>query len=255
MPVLIVVGILVVAAIGAYAWWSHQKTQEAFQTLLTRDGLTPTGQPCGLGESLLVMLRACPKGDRRYGLKYGVTGPITTTVAGQERTIDCAAFVWWWEEKQTRTDSKGHTTTSYSKRDRVVGAIRLPSEVPSVSIAPEGLLTKWGIGGRGDFQLESEEFNRRFDVRVQDRDRAIAIRLFDAQFQRFLLEMFRGRSIELFGQVLLVAGDPAGEDSALFGDIKELPGARRDAALVAGRLPESFWRGLTSGPGSAGGAA
>lgn len=250
---LIVIGILVAVAIGAYAWWRHQKTNEAFQTLLTRDGLTPTISPCGLTESLLVMLRACPRGDRRYGLKFGATGPTTATVAGQEHRLECAAFVWWWEVKQTHTDSKGHTTTTYAKKDEVVGAIMLPREVPSVSIAPEGLLTKMGIGGRGDFQLESEEFNRRFDVRVQDRDRALAIRLFDAQFQRFLLEMFRGRSVELFGRVLLVAGNPAGEDGALFGDIKELPGARRDAALIASRLPESFWRGLGS-PDMDGGA-
>lgn len=249
-----IVIVLAIVAFGAYWWWSHQKTEEAFQTLLTRDGLQPTSQPCGLSDGLLVMLRACPKGDRRHGLKHGVTGRVTATVAGAPSEVDCAAFVWWWEERQTHTDGKGNTTTSYSKRDRVVGAIALPTEVPSVSIAPEGLLTKFGIGGRGDFQLESEEFNRRFDVRVQDRDRALAIRLFDAQFQRFLLEMFRGRSIELFGRVLLVAGDPAGEDSALFGDIKELPGARRDAALIASRLPESFWRGLSAGPDSTGGA-
>lgn len=245
--------IVAIVAFGAYWFWSHQKTEEAFQTLLTRDGLMPTSQPCGLPDGLLVMLRACPKGDRRYGVKYGVTGPVSAKVNGASQELDCAAFVWWWEERQTRTDGKGHTTTTYSKRDRVVGAIALPAEVPSVSIAPEGLLTKWGIGGRGDFQVESEEFNRRFDVRVADRDAPLAIRLFDAQFQRFLLEMFRGRSIELFGRVLLVAGDPAGEDSALFGDIKELPGARRDAALIASRLPESFWRGLASG--SSGGAA
>ncbi len=245
MAVILIV-LVVALAIGAYAWWRYKKTQESFQTFVVRERLLPTTTPCGLGEGRLRLLRACPQGDRRYGVSYGAAGPTRVTVAGEETEAECAAFVWWWEERHTSTDSKGHTTTSYSKKDRVVGAIRLPQRMPSVSIEPEGVFTRWGIGGRGDMQLESDEFNRRFDVRSRDEDKALTIRLFSPQFQRFLLEMFSDRHIELYDDVLLVAGDPPGRDTSLFGDIGELPGARRDAALLASRIPESFWRGIAS---------
>ena len=238
--------LLVVIAVGAYAWWARTKTREAFQTFLTREKLMPTTAPCGIGEGRLRLLRACPDGDRRYGVEYGASGPTRVTIAGEEADAECAAFVWWWEERHTSTDGKGHTSTHYSKKRRVVGAIRLPHRVPSVSIEPEGVFTRWGIGGHGDMQLESEEFNRRFDVRTRDEDRELTVRLFAPEFQRFLLEMFAERHVELYDDVLLVAGDPPGRDGTLFGDVAELPGARRDAALVASRIPASFWRGIAS---------
>jgi hypothetical protein len=247
--IVVVLVLLVAVAAIAFAWWRRKQLQDAYRTLLARDGLHPTARPCGLGEGNLRLLRSFPQGDRRYGLEYGAAGPRAVTIEGVSRDLECAAFVWWWEERRTSQDANGHTTTHYDRKDRVVGAIRLPRAMPSVSIVPEGLFTRWGLGGRGDFQVESDEFNRRFDVCVSG-DQTLAIRLFDARFQRFLLEMFDGRSIELVGDVLLVAGDPPGEDGDLYGDIGELPGARRDAALLASRIPASFWRGLTAGGGA-----
>lgn len=243
MDFLFVVFLIVGAAIAGYQWWRHHQKNESFQALLARDGLRPTGVPCGLDAGRLHRLRAFPKGDRRYGVEFGATGPMEVTVAGKQETVECAAFRWWWEVKHTHRNANGHTTTKYVKRAHVVGAVQLPSTVPRVSVAPERLLARLGIGGRGDFQVESEQFNRRFNIRTNG-DATIVIRLFDAQFQRFLLEMFDGRSIELVDDVLLVAGDPEGRHPDLFGDIAKLPSARRDAALIASRIPESFWRGL-----------
>jgi hypothetical protein len=237
--------VLVGAAIAAYQWWEYRKKREAYAILLASHGLQPTTRPCGLDAERLHRLRACPKGDRRYGVEYGATGPTTVTIAGREHELECAGFRWWWEVRQTQRDSNGHTRTTYSKRTVVVGAIRLPATVPMVSIAPERLLARLGIGGRGDFQVESAEFNRRFDIRTHE-DPRLVIRLFDAQFQRFLIEMFDGRSIEFRHDVLLVAGEPQGRHADLYGDIGRLPAARRDAALIASRIPASFWRGLAT---------
>lgn len=236
--------LVVLAAMVAFLLYRRHKQllEAAHARLLARDGLMPTNLPCGRGRGELRNLRACPQGDRNYGVELGVTGPCEITVDGAPVTAECAAFVWWWEERRQHHNKGGANTTYYVKQDRVVGMLRVPFHLPTVAIAPEGLLARWGIGGRGDFQVESEEFNRRFDVKTEERE--LAIRLLDAQFQRFLLELFAERHVEFNGDVIVVAGDPPGEDSELYGDVKELPGARRDAQLVASRVPASFWRAL-----------
>lgn len=239
----ILLGVLLLAVAVFLLYRRHRRLlTEAYARLLQRDGLLPTAAPCGRKRDDLTRLWACPKGDRRRGIELGVTGPAPLTLDDTPVTAECAAFVWWWEEEHRSTDSKGHTRTSYSRRSRVVGMLRVPYWLPSVTIGPEGLLNRVGIGGRGDFQVESEEFNRRFEVRLRERE--LGVRLLDARFQQFLLELFDGRQIELDGDVIVVAGDPAGRDAELYGDVQELPGARRDVQLVAARIPASFWRAL-----------
>ena len=245
---LVVLFVLVGLGILAFAWWRQRQLAASHAMLLQRDGLSSTSTPCGWTAGDLVQLRACPRGDRRYGIDHGVTGPVEIAVAGGGRShAECAAFVWWWEEKRTNRDATGHSSTSYHRQARVVGALRLPADVPRVSIAPEGVLTRWGLGGRGDFQVESEEFNRRFDVRLADAEDALVIRLLDPGLQAFLLDGYAGRHLELAGDVLLIAGDPPGCDPDFFGEVGELPVARRDVVAVAGAIPESFWRGLQAG--------
>ncbi|MDX1657843.1 MAG: hypothetical protein R3343_03395 [Nitriliruptorales bacterium] len=247
----LVLGAVVAAGVFFYNHWRKQKLDEAWRTMLKRDGLTATYTPCGRSSVELILFRALPQGDRNYGVEHAATGPVEISLGEQRVTAECAAFVWWWEVRQQSTDAKGHTSTRYAKRTEVVGMLQVPYQLPSVSIAPESLLAKLGIGGRGDFQVESERFNSRFDVRVSEPE--LGIRLLDPSFQRFLLEMFDGRQIELAFDSILVAGDPAGEDASLFGEVKELPGARRDVQLVASRIPASFWRALRHDGRDAGG--
>lgn len=235
---------IVLAAVGALALYLRHKRElaDAHARLLARDGLVVTNRPCGRGAGELRHLRACPEGDRNYGVELGVTGPCEVTMEGTTLSAECAAFVWWWEEERRHHNKDGPDTVYYVKQDRVIGMIQVPYQLPAVSIGPEGMFARMGIGGRGDFQVESEEFNRHFDVRIKQPE--LGIRLLDAQFQRFLLEMFAGRHLEFNADIILVAGDPAGADPELYGHVKELPGARRDAQLVAARVPPSFWRAL-----------
>ncbi|MDX1621656.1 MAG: hypothetical protein R3320_11740, partial [Nitriliruptorales bacterium] len=236
--------LVLLAGVGAFVYnlWRKQKLDESWRAMLERDGLRATYTPCGRTSVELILFRGLPDGDRNYGIEHAATGPVELTIDNEQIATECAAFVWWWEDRQQSTNSNGHTTTRYVKKTEIVGMIQVPYHLPSISIAPEGLLSRLGIGGRGDFQVESERFNSRFDVRVSDRE--LAIRLLDPGFQRFMLEMFEGRHVELGFDTILVIGEPAGEDSSLFGEIRELPGARRDAKLIASRVPPSFWRAL-----------
>lgn len=243
---LILVAVLLLAVVVFLLYRRHRRLlDEAHARFLGRDRLAPTTAPCGRGPTELARLWACPEGDRRNGLEFGVTGPVELEIGGDTVAAECASFVWWWEERRQSTDAKGNRTTSYARRSRIVGMLRVPYWLPSVTIGPEDLVTRLGVGGRGDFQVESEEFNRRFEVRAHEGE--LTVRLLDPGFQRFLLELFEGRQIELDGDVLVVAGDPAGTDPELYGDVAELPGARRDVQLLASRIPGSFWRALHHG--------
>lgn len=238
----VLVGVVLLGVVVFLLYRRHRRhLAEAHAHLLARDGLLPTDEPCGRTRDELLRLRALPRGDRRYGVEFGVTGAVELETADGPVPAECAAFVWWWEVEHRHHDD-GASSVSYSRNDRIIGMLRVPYQLPSVSLAPEGLLTRWGMGGRGDVQVESEEFNRRFDVRAHEPE--LAIRLLDARFQTFLLELFPDRHVELDGDTIVLAGDPPGEDPSLYGDVSELPGARRDVQFFAARIPASFWRAL-----------
>lgn len=231
-------------AVGLYiAYRQAKKKFEAYEQLLQREGLERSERPCGLDSQQLRRLAICPEGGRDCDLRFGVSGRQTLTFGDQSLETDVAAFVWWWEEWRNNPGDEGGTG-DYVEKSEILGAVRLPTASPNVTIGSEGRLARWGIGGRDDLQVESEEFNRRFEVTADDGDKDLVVRLLSPDFQQTLVEQFEGRDIQLAGDVLLIAGDPPGEDPDLYSTIGELPGARRDAVLVADHIPASFWRGL-----------
>jgi hypothetical protein len=241
---LVLVGGALVAAALAYA--AHRKRvrkEESLQRLLTRDpALTRTLTPCGFdGRSLPHRFVAIPRGDRRSGLRYGVRGPLPTTVAGAATRLDCAAFQWWWEERRTEHTQQG-TRTRYVERRTTVALVRLPATVDeAIVLRPESMLGRVGLT-RGGHQLESSEFNRRF--RVECRERTRTIHLLDSGLQQLLTANFAGRTIELRGDHLLLVGTPDHRDTSLEGVVGELPAVRQDAARVLAAIPPPFWRSV-----------
>jgi len=95
---------------------------------------------------------------------------------------------------------------------------------------------------RRDHQLESSEFNRRFRVRCADR--MLTVHLLDARMQELLTTAFDRRSVELTGDVLLLAGRPSHRDPSLHGVIGELPAVRQDAVRLLAAVPAQFWRAV-----------
>jgi hypothetical protein len=220
-----------------------QRKRESLQRLLAREpSLVLTDAPCGLGAATLPhRFVGVPAGDRRCGVRWGVAGPLDVTVFGAARSLECAAFQWWWEERRSQRTQHG-TRTTYVQKRTTVALLRLPVRVDEpIVLRPESALGRVGLT-RGGHQLESSEFNRRF--RVECQDRTLTLHLLDARLQDLLTSSFAGRTLELRGDLLALVGSPAHRDASLQGVVGELPAVRQDVARVAGAIPGPYWRAL-----------
>lgn len=121
--------------------------------------------------------------------------------------------------------------------------MRLPVHVPSgVLLRPESVFGRAGLT-RGGQQLESSEFNRRF--RVDAGNPTLTVHLLDVTVQEVLARDFDGRSVELQGDLLVVAGRPTERDPGLTGFVGELPGLRRDSQRLVEAVQPAFWRAVS----------
>lgn len=251
MDDLVVLALLgVVALVGAAgAYLEHRRRgrkRQDLARLLERDRrMTITATPCGLDEqTLAVGYEVCPAGDRKRGVRYGVSGPTRVELSGTPQDVECAAFQWFWEVRTRTRSATGQRHTRHEEMRTTVGAIAMPTTVlRRILIRPESPLGRTGLT-RGGIQVESDEFNRRF--RVESNDRELAVQLLDPGVQRLLLEAFTGRSIELRGTTLLLEGTPTHRDDSLTGVIGELPAVRQDVRRLLAAVPPQFWRAAQS---------
>lgn len=242
--VLIVLGVLAFAGFGIYEFLRRRKKREDLEKLVARDPrLSRTVIPCGLRpDQLAWWCRALETGARNYGAEFGVEGPLRVDLGeSHPDELTVAAFRWWWEvESRNRNSRSGTVTRSYSKRYLPVALVKLPLHLERrIMIRPESALGRVGLT-RGGRQVESSEFNRRF--RVESNDDQLVLYLLDANLQQLLVEQFEGRTIELFGELLLVGGSPTHRDDSLTGVIGELPAMRQDAHRILREIPAAFWR-------------
>lgn len=240
------IAVLVIFAIVMFvAIRRGQRSHDAYLRVVRREGLELTDAPFGLTASKLSDLDVCPAGGRNHGLRFAAQSTDPLELGGSRVQADVAVFQWWWEEWANRA---GESTGDWVEHDQAVAVVRLPVAMPHVTIAPEKRAARWGIGGRDDVQVESEEFNRRFDVDGHDTDGQLVLRLLDPAFQQLLVEGFDGRQVELAEDLLVVAGraddTPPPEEPDLQGTVAQLPAARRDALRLADALPASFLRGI-----------
>lgn len=233
----------IIVSAFAFAFWHQHRSRQGFEQLVGSTTWQEASIPAGLPDHWLETTATCPVGDRRRGCRYVAERDIEVVVDGEPVTVTLGAFQWWWEVR--RRSRKGRTT--YTRRGRVVGAVRLPVEgrFPPVAIGDESVFAKLGLGGRGDMQVESEEFNRRFRVQVAEQAQPVVVRLLDPAFQRILLDRFVGREVELVHDVLLLGGDPEGHDDTHFGPAGEYARLAEDVATVVGAVPDGFWRAMS----------
>lgn len=246
LPPALLVAVIALLAGGSWIWQRvlRRRRQESYQRLLRRDpSLSATTTPCGLGRRALVgRFASTPRGDRRYGLRYGVTGPLTCRVAGRETSLEAASFEWFHEQRRTSRSANGHTRTTYDEQRTPVTLVRLPVRVPDrILLRPESVLGRIGLT-RGGHQLESDGFNRRF--RVEAGDRTLTVQLLDAGLQHRLAEEFAGRTVELVGDLLVLAGEPDHRDDSLVGVVGTLPAMRQDVQRLLDAVPAQFWRAV-----------
>jgi hypothetical protein len=188
------VGLLAVAAllVVVLAVLQHQRASQRRHDLFalaTTHGLTYSRRdPFGLASLPFRFLR---RGDDR-----GVENVVHGTLGDHAVTL----FDLW--QRFDSHDAKGNRS---SRTERWTCAYLRVSDVywPRLQLSDENLFTRVGDAiGMRDLQLESDEFNRRWNVQASDDRAAYAIR--DARMMRFLLDVERGHRFEIVGGDLLV---------------------------------------------------
>jgi len=183
----VVLGLLIAGAVAWWQWQAKRKRHDAFVTLATQFGLEhATEDPFGLlGEPFALF----SKGDGRG---------IDHVVWGEWQQMPLRAFDYWYYEEST--DSNGHRSKSYSRFSGVITPIE--AACSALSITPENVLTrlKDALTFR-DIDFESEEFNRAFEVRCNDKK--FAHTLIDARMVAWLLASGREHSFEIVGNRVL----------------------------------------------------
>jgi hypothetical protein len=187
-PVLLLVVFgLLAAAFAYYAYQRKLERQREFRALALGHGLDfSIDDPFDtLGESFTLLQR----GDGR-----GIENVLWGTWQG----LEIRAFDYWFYEEST--DSKGHTSRSYSRFDCLL--THIDARCPSLQISEENLFTRLADALTfRDFEFESEEFNRRFTVKGADERFATAF--CDARMMDWLLRHGDGYAFEVEGDGLL----------------------------------------------------
>lgn len=112
--------------------------------------------------------------------------------------LEVRAFDYWYYEEST--DSNGHRSKTYHRFDCVLALV--DARCPRLEIAEENVLTRLADAlTLRDIEFESEEFNRRFNVKAADRRFATAF--CDARMMEWLLRHGDGHAFEVVGDRLL----------------------------------------------------
>jgi hypothetical protein len=175
--------------VAAFAYYQHQRKierQQQFGALALGHGLDfSIDDPFDtLGEPFALLRR----GDGRG---------VENVLWGEWKGLEIRAFDYWYYEEST--DSKGHTSRSYSRFDCVF--TRIDASCPALQISEENVFTRLADALTfRDIEFESEEFNRRFTVRGDER---FATAFCDARMMDWLLRHGDGYAFEVVGDRLL----------------------------------------------------
>jgi hypothetical protein len=171
--------------------------------------------PAGIGEIRFVAFSS--------GKGALISNVVTRKLhAGQVvRAFDFATFVEYAAEDQPQSDSpffdhlwgmdgwgdRGGTSRKERRyaRARSGAMVKVDAFLPSLLAEPANLLTRaFERIGAEDIDFESEEFNRRFDVRCSDK--RFASLFLDAQMIDFMLDFDPDFGFETFGNYVLCHG-------------------------------------------------
>ena len=183
--------VVIIAVIVAAAWWSYAQRQKRREELLA----FATQYRLELSREDRFGLTSYPFPLFRQGEGRGCENVLAGTWQGLPVK---EADYWYYTES---TDSNGRKTRTYHRFSIVLAD--LTCAVPNVSIHRESLLTKMADHlGFHDIDFESEDFNRRYQVKAADRE--FAFKLVDDRMMRWLLSTDGSSSFEVNGSDLLV---------------------------------------------------
>ena len=126
---------------------------------------------------------------------------IENVLQGAWQETDVVAFDYWYYDEST--DSKGGTSRTYHRFDCAL--LPMPADCARLTIERENLLTRMADAlSFKDVQFESEEFNRAFNVKTENKK--FANDLVDARMMEWLLAHGTDYAFEVLGNRVLVAG-------------------------------------------------
>jgi hypothetical protein len=178
---------LLVAAVAYHQYQRKLERQREFRALALGHGLDfSIEDPFDtVGEPFALLQR----GDGRG---------VENVLWGVWQGLEIRAFDYWYYEEST--DSKGHTSRSYSRFDCLL--TQIDARCPTLQISEENLFTRLADAlSFRDIEFESGEFNRRFTVKGPDERFATAF--CDARMMDWLLRHGDGYSFEVVGDRLL----------------------------------------------------
>lgn len=186
---LFILAALVAIGVGIYKLVAAQKRREAFFRLANRLGFTYSREgPEGIVHLPFALFR---EGDGR-----GVENVLAGTVENRPVRL----FDYWYYDEHT--DSDGDRHRSYERFSCATTTIAASG--PPLVLKREGFLSRLADhAGFRDIELESEEFNRRYELKCDDRRFAVA--LVDARMIQWLLDHGEECRYEVVGDRLLCA--------------------------------------------------
>jgi hypothetical protein len=123
---------------------------------------------------------------------------VENVMWGFWQDLEVRAFDYWYYEESS--DSNGHRSKTYHRFDCALALV--DARCPRLEIGEENVLTRIADAlTLRDIEFESEEFNRRFNVKGNDRRFATAF--CDARMMEWLLRHGDGYAFEVMGDRLL----------------------------------------------------
>lgn len=152
--------LLLVAVFGVLAYWgwrAEQARRQALAAFAAARGFSFAPDKDHAMAARHGFLDRLAQGSNRY---------VFNRMTGRHRDYPVTVFDYHYETHST--DSKGHRQTHHHYLSCYL--LELPRAFPELTLAPEGLLSKFAqMLGYDDIDFESHEFSRRFCVRARDK--------------------------------------------------------------------------------------
>lgn len=251
---MLVAVIVVIAAAAAWIGvrlWDQRRLSVSLAQLMSRRGWERTDTPGGLSPAVLTLTGACARGVGRFGIEHGLRALVSDGDDSSDgRIAERAAFLWG---SQQWTDMR-HATSGWSvpsgvlRRGRqVVGVIRTTLPLPRLLLVPVGEGGDEIADGVGLELVTGSDVAglRRHRLYVEPGASPLARDLLGERFLGLANGLFQGRRIAMYEDVVLLVGDPGGQDAELHRDVAKLSSAMRDIKTLVAAIPLSYWRAVS----------
>lgn len=153
------VGLALVGLVGYLGYVAAKKRRETFAAVAAQRGWTYTARDDSWAERF-----DGPPFGQGHGRRAG------NVLQGTHDGRSFVAFDYVYRTTETSTGANGQTTSHEESHDYSIVAVTTQAVLPHLQVTPEGMFGRWvGRLTGSDIELESEQFNRAFTVRCEDR--------------------------------------------------------------------------------------